>query len=83
MAKYPTQQEMLFEIYMASIKEGDLNLALEVADKLWGVAVEVPDERIAKFIAMLDDAVQAKENHEGREPYTFEYGGQNFEVKIL
>lgn len=77
--------DRLNECYKKALGE-DLNLAVKIADKLKGVApADVPDERIQKFIEELDDMVHfAEVDTIGQiSPYRFEYGGQNFEVKII
>lgn len=79
-------REMLDQCYKKALEQDDTNLAVEIADKLKGLApIDVPDERIQKFIEALDEMIACYEVIGKRKdtPYSFEYGGQNFEVKII
>jgi Zn-dependent peptidase ImmA (M78 family) len=82
-----TYREMLEECYKKAIEADDVNLAVEIAERLKTAPVgQVTDERIQKFIEELDKMVSEKDdptNENVTYRYQFEYGGQKFEVKII
>ncbi len=77
-----TYRERLDKLYKVALEQKDICQAIEIADKLKDVPGAVPDERIQKFIEELDRMVSEAEAVGKAIGYLFEYGGQNFEVRI-
>lgn len=78
--------DRLDQCYEMALKQNDTCMAVEIAGRMKDLTpTDVPDERIQKFIEELDEMIACFDviGKDKDIPYRFEYGGQNFEVKII
>lgn len=79
--------DKLDECYKKALEQDDVNLALEIADRMKGLPAEGVlvgvDERITAFIEALDSMAVKFEAGDSFPPYSFDYADHIFEVTML
>ena len=85
-----TQMERLEECYNAAYNADDINLCLEIADrmKMLAPAAPVDGNLVQAFTESLDQLIHISENTEKDNPlrgtpHRFAYCGHEFEVKLI
>ena len=80
-----TNKERLEELYIAAFNADDINLCLEIADRLkvLAPAVGVDGGLVQQFIEALDELLHCSENGHEIIPHRFDYCLRTFEVKLI